>query len=86
MSELLILKRDWDSTIIRVRVTAGDAVQIDIPIDSFEKKLVSRVIEVLPGLATSIRKSTINAVVADAVRKAWSDITQDLKNDTIRVA
>jgi len=86
MTELLIIKRSWNSTIIRVQVKEGDSVQIDVPIDSFEKQLVNKVIELLPSLSLSFATSTINKAVADTVSRAFVEITQDLKNETIRVA
>jgi len=86
MADQLIIKRSWNSTVIRVQVNEGDAVQIDIPIDTFEKHLVNKVLELLPSLALSFAKATIDKTVGDTVSKAFSDITQDLKNETIRVA
>jgi hypothetical protein len=85
MSELLIIKRNWDSVIIRVQVKEGDSVEIDVPIDSFEKKLVDKVVELLPSLSMSFAKNTIEKTVGETVRKAFVEITQDLKNETIRV-
>jgi len=86
MADLLVIKRNWNSTIIRVEVKRGELVEIDIPIDSFEKILCNKVIELLPSLALSFKADTINKTVSDTVSKAFSEVTQQLKVETIRVA
>jgi hypothetical protein len=86
MAELFIIKRNWDNATIRVQVASGDAVRIDVPIDAFEKHLVETVLARLPSLSLTFSKDKINAVVSDAVSRAFVEITQDVKNETIRVA
>ena len=48
---LLALQREAAEEGDITSVKSGDAVQIDVPIAAFEKRLAEKVIELLPGLA-----------------------------------
>jgi predicted metal-dependent hydrolase len=83
MPEKFIIKRAWKDTLIRVRMDT-EGVEIEAPIDAFERRLEEQLLENLPSLATSFRASTINEKVRQAFRDAFTITTREMKEETVK--
>lgn len=81
--ETFIIKREWKDAVIRVEFSEKE-VRIETSLDGFANILEERMIKMLPPLTWDFKGATINEKVRDTFRKAWADVTREMKEATIK--
>ena len=85
MAEKFIIKREWNDSLIKV-VLDDSEVRIETSVEAFAQALEEKLISVLPNMAWSMKKATINEQVRHAFKEAWAAATRQMKEETVKVA
>lgn len=83
MKRKIIYKKTWNAG-IDVIYDDGKEIKLILSEDEFCRNLVDAVIRNLDSrkLTWSVRQDTINSIVSESVRNAFSEISSDVKRDT----
>lgn len=85
MSTVFTIGREWNSPIIKASMDEN-GVRVETSLDSFQVMVEEELIKQLPSLALDFSSSTINEKVRAAYKVAFANVTQRMKEETIKVA